>query len=165
MILYAYMKSDSILNIHDQKPVNLNVKIKLIQNGKLPVYKTKLAAGADCFARLDQPITIKIWTFIKIPLGFAVELPEGYEMQIRGRSGLAINYGISCFNAPGTVDADYRGEIGTFLINCSNKDFIVNPGDRIAQIIICPLPSVSFKVVDKLSTTDRISQHGSTGLK
>lgn len=143
----------------------MNIKIKRIENGKLPEYKTMGSAGADCYARIENQQIIKPGEVLTIPLGFAVEIPEGYEMQIRGRSGLARKNGIQIFNAPGTIDSDYRGEVGAILHNASNQDFIINPEDRIAQAIVAPIIKVNFQEVEELSETERgAGGFGSTGI-
>lgn len=144
---------------------NTRVKIKLISGGKMPVYKTKMAAGADAFARLESPVIVKPNTIAKIPLGFIVELPEGYEMQIRSRSGLSLNHGIINLNAPGTVDADYRGEVCAIIFNCLKEDFTINNEDRVSQLVINQIPSISFEITDELGQTERGSDgFGSTGI-
>lgn len=143
----------------------MNIKIKLIKDGKLPEYKTDGSAGADCFARLYQKLTIKPKTVETIPLGFAVEVPDGYEMQIRGRSGLAKNNCVEVFNSPATIDSDYRGEVCAFLFNNSDDEFIVYPNDRIAQSVIVPIIKAEWNLVDKLSETKRGENgFGSTGV-
>lgn len=131
----------------------MEIKIKKIENGKLPEYKTEGSAGADCYARIKKEIILKAGKSETIPLGFAVEIPVGYEMQIRGRSGLARKNNIDCF--PGTIDSDYRGEVCTILINKGQEDFIVNPLDRIAQAIIAPVIKAEWHLTDKLSETER----------
>lgn len=115
----------------------MEIKIKRIENGKLPEYKTEGSAGADCCARLKKEIVIEPGKSETIPLGFAVEIPVGYEMQIRGRSGLARKNNIDCF--PGTIDSDYRGEVCAILLNKGQEKFIVKPFDRIAQAVIAPV--------------------------
>lgn len=143
----------------------MQVKIKAIENGKIPEYKTDGSAGADCFARLNEQVIVKHNEIITIPLGFAVEVPRGYEMQIRGRSGIARKNGVQVFNSPGTIDSDYRGEVGAILYNASSTDFIVQPFDRIAQAIICPVVQAEWVNVEKLSETTRgIGGFGSTGI-
>lgn len=145
----------------------INIKIKRIENGKLPEYKTSGASGADCFARINEQIIIKPRERKLIPLGFAVEIPEGFEMQIRPRSGNANKYGITILNTPGTIDSDYRGEVHANIFNSDEeKSFMINPGDRIAQAVICPIYQADWNEVDKLSETDRGSNgHGSTGVR
>lgn len=141
----------------------MNVKIKIIENGKLPEYKTVGAAGADCFARIEKDEVIKPGKNITIPLGFAVEIPEGYEMQVRGRSGLARKNGIECFL--GTIDSDYRGEVAAILINKGDEDFVVHNGDRIAQAVIAPVVHACWDLSEELSKTKRgEGGFGSTGV-
>ena len=142
----------------------MNLKLKIVNNGKLPEYKTIGSSGADCFARIDSPLILKPGERKLIPLGIAVEIPEGYEIQVRPRSGLAYKEGVTIINTPGTIDSDYRGEIHANLINFSKEDFIVNPDDRIAQIILSPVIRAEFEIVDSLSETVRgEGGHGSTG--
>ncbi|WP_405291949.1 dUTP diphosphatase [Methanobrevibacter sp.] len=141
----------------------MQIKIKRIGNGKLPVYKTKGSAGADCYAHIEKQIILKAGNRIKIPLGFAVEIPEGYEMQIRGRSGIADRNGVDDFI--GTIDSDYRGEVCAILINKSIEDFIIEPGDRIAQAVVAPVIKAEWNEVEKLSDTERgAGGFGSTGV-
>ena len=151
--------------MHYIEQVRMNVNIKLLDGGKLPEYKTIGAAGADCFARINEPKTIKPNELVTIPLGFAVEIPEGYELQVRGRSGLARKNAVQVFNSPGTIDSDYRGEVGAILHNDSNVDFIVNPGDRIAQAVVAPVIRAEWNLVSELSDTERgEGGFGSTGV-
>jgi len=135
----------------------------------LPDYRTAGAAGADCRARLDEPMTLLPGRRFKFPLGFAVELPEGWELQVRPRSGLADKYGIAMVNAPGTIDGDYRGEVCANLINLGEWQWIVNPGDRIAQVVLAPVRRAdwaSVKSLADLGETERgAAGHGSTGVK
>lgn len=131
----------------------MEIKVKRIENGKLPEYKTIGSAGADCYARIKKDVIIQSGKNSTIPLGFAVEIPDGYEMQIRGRSGLASKSGIEGFT--GTIDSDYRGEVSAILFNHSDKDFIVKNGDRIAQAIIAPVIKAEWYLTDKLSETER----------
>ena len=120
----------------------------------------------DIFAALQKPIKILPNERTLVPSGLKVEIPIGFEIQIRPRSGLAINYGITVLNSPGTIDADYRGEIGIIIINHSDKEFIINPGDRIAQMIIAKVVLVQFEEVKSLTYTERgESGFGSTGIK
>lgn len=142
----------------------MNIKIKRIENGLIPEYKSKGASGADCFARLNETITIRSGERKLIPLGFAVEIPEGYEMQIRPRSGLANKNGITILNTPGTIDSDYRGEVHANVLNTSDRHFEINPEDRIAQAVICPVIKAEWDEVKELSETERGENgHGSTG--
>lgn len=143
--------------------LDMEIKIKIIENGKLPEYKTLGSAGADCYARLKKDVIIKAGKSATIPLGFAVEIPDGYEMQIRGRSGLASKSDIEGFT--GTIDSDYRGEVSAILFNHSEKDFIVKNGDRIAQAVIAPVIKAGWYLTNKLSETERGSNgFGSTGV-
>lgn len=142
----------------------INVKIKRIENGWLPTYESEGAVGADCHARIDEKIVLKAGEQVTVPLGFAVEIPEGYEMQIRARSGNARKHGIGVVNGVGTIDSDYRGEVCTILINHSENDFEINPGDRIAQAVIAPVIQAKWAEVDELSETARgEGGFGSTG--
>ncbi|MBQ0085750.1 MAG: dUTP diphosphatase [Prevotella sp.] len=143
------------------------MKIPIINRSKhsLPEYATPLSAGMDLRANIDAPILLKPLQRALIPTGLYIALPEGYEAQIRPRSGLAIKKGISILNAPGTIDADYRGEIGIILINLSNEDFIVEDGERIAQMVIARYEHVNFEKVDTLDETERGSGgFGHTGI-
>ena len=140
----------------------MDVRIKLIDGGKLPEYKTKGSAGADCYARLNEKIVIEPGDNATIPLGFAVEIPEKLEMQIRGRSGLASKKKTEGF--VGTIDSDYRGEVCAILFNLSKEPFEVNNGDRVAQAVISPVIKASWNVVKDLSDTERgAGGFGSTG--
>lgn len=143
------------------------IKIPIINKSKhsLPEYATPLSAGMDLRANIDAPTLLKPLQRALIPTGLYIALPEGYEAQIRPRSGLAIKKGISILNAPGTIDADYRGEIGIILINLSNEDFIVEDGERIAQMVIARYEHVNFEKVDTLDETERGSGgFGHTGI-
>lgn len=146
--------------------VDMNVNIKCIASSGavVPEYKTAGAAGADICALVDSPVTIPAGKYAMIPTGLFFEIPEGYEVQIRPRSGLAAKNGVTVLNTPGTIDSDYRGEIKVILINLGEKDFIINSGDRIAQMIIAPVTQTSFEIADFLSDTDRgTGGFGSTG--
>ena len=141
----------------------MEIKIKRIENGKLPEYKTEGAAGADCYARLKKPVIVKAGKPETIPLGFVVEIPEGYEMQIRPRSGLARKNGVK--TVLGTIDSDYRGEVGAIMFNDTEEDFEIKNGDRIAQAVICPVIKAEWHLTDKLSETERGENgFGSTGV-
>lgn len=133
------------------------MKVKIVNRSRhsLPAYKTILSAGMDLQANLDEPVTLKPFERKLIPTGLYVELPSGYEAQIRPRSGLAIQKGITVLNSPGTIDADYRGEICVILINLSREDFIVNNGDRICQMIIAPYTQVEWEEAEELNHTLR----------
>jgi len=133
------------------------MKIKIINRSKhaLPKYQTALSAGMDLYANLDEPVTLKPLERKLIATGLVMELPQGYEAQVRPRSGLAIKNGITVLNTPGTIDADYRGEIGVILVNLSAESFTVNDGDRIAQMVIAKHETAIWDEVDELSETDR----------
>ena len=135
----------------------LPMKINIINqsNHALPEYKTLGSAGVDISAFVEQPIVLKPLERKLIPTGLFIELPEGYEAQIRPRSGLAIKNGITCLNTPGTIDADYRGEIKVILINLGQEDFIIHNGDRIAQMVIAQHAQAMFVEVTELSSTER----------
>ena len=143
---------------------DMEIKIKRIENGKLPTYETEGSAGADCYARLEEPVIIEAGKRGTIPLGFAVEIPEGYEMQIRPRSGLAKKNGIKA--NLGTIDSDYRGEVCAIIFNEDAKeDCEIKNGDRIAQAVICPVIRAEWHLTDKLSETERGEKgFGSTGI-
>ena len=131
----------------------MQIKIKRIENGKLPEYKTNGSSGVDCFARIEKEIILNENDTVTIPLGFAVEIPDGYEMQIRPRSGLARKN--KMLAVLGTIDSDYRGEVCAILINHSRSIFIVKPNDRIAQAVVCPVIRAEWYLTDKLSETER----------
>lgn len=133
------------------------MKVKVINksNFPLPEYKTKGAAGVDLKANIEEEIVLKPLERKLIPTGLYVEIPEGYEGQVRPRSGLAIKHGVTVLNAPGTIDSDYRGEICVILINLGNEDFVINPGDRIAQFVLNKYECIDFESIDKLSDTER----------
>ncbi len=137
---------------------NPTVHIQTLPHGEgidLPFYATTHAAGADLRAAVAEDVTITPGTHALIKTGFAMALPDNYEAQIRPRSGLALKHGITVLNAPGTIDADYRGEVGVILINHGNEPFTVRRGDRIAQMIIAPFVQADFQAVDSLSETER----------
>lgn len=137
---------------------------KLDPSVKLPAYKTKGASGMDLMAFIKDPINIKSKTSSLIPTGLAVAFSEDYEVQIRPRSGLAIKNNISILNAPGTIDSDYRGEIKVIIYNHGNDDFLVNNGDRIAQMVLTPVAKIDFEETDNLPQTIRgEGGFGSTG--
>lgn len=144
------------------------VKVKVINKGNqpLPVYATPQSAGMDLRANIEAPITLKSLERVLIPTGLYIALPDGYEAQIRPRSGLAIKNGITCLNTPGTVDADYRGEVGVELVNLSHDDFTVQPGERVAQMIINKVEQAAFIEVEVLDETERgEGGFGHTGIK
>lgn len=153
------LTSEEINSIVDYMTINKkdNVKIKVVNEGSqsLPKYETINSAGMDLRANIEDGIVIRPLDRALIPTGLHIALPEGYEAQIRPRSGLALKKGITCLNTPGTIDADYRGEIGVILANISNEDFVVNPGDRIAQMIINKVEHAEFELVEELNETER----------
>lgn len=129
-----------------------------------PQYQTPGAAGADLQADLDQPLTLRPGQRVLVPTGFAIELPQGYEAQIRPRSGLAVRSGVGIPNAPGTIDADYRGEIQVALINWGQEPVTLQRGDRIAQLVVAPVARAAFDLVEALAHSERGSGgFGSTG--
>jgi dUTP pyrophosphatase len=121
----------------------------------LPTYASAQAAGADVKARLTEPFVLEAGASALIPSGIRAEIPPGYEIQVRPRSGLALKHGITLLNTPGTIDADYRGEIGIILINHSKKDFTITPGMRIAQIVVAPVVHATFILAETLTVTQR----------
>ncbi len=131
------------------------MKIKVINRSRheLPQYETPQSAGLDLRANVDSPITLKPLERKLVPTGLFIELPEGYEAQIR--SGLALKHGISLLNTPGTIDADYRGEIGVIMVNLSNEEFVVNDGDRIAQMVVSKFEQVEWEAVETLADSQR----------
>ena len=133
------------------------MKIKIVNKSKhpLPKYQTALSAGMDLYANLEESVTLKPLERKLISTGLLIELPQGFEAQIRPRSGLAIKNGITVLNSPGTIDADYRGEIGVILVNLSAEAFTINNGDRIAQMVIAKHETVVWDEVAELSETDR----------
>lgn len=142
------------------------MNINIINNSghQLPQYETAHAAGMDVRAFIETEITIKPLQRVLVPTGLYIELPIGYEAQIRPRSGLAYKHGISIVNSPGTIDADYRGEIKVLLVNLSDTDFVINNGDRIAQMVIAKHETVAWNAVEELSDTVRgAGGYGHTG--
>lgn len=144
------------------------MKIKIINNSghPLPSYETVASAGMDIRANIDSPITLKPLGRTLVKTGLFIELPIGYEAQVRPRSGLAAKKGVTVLNSPGTIDADYRGEIGVILVNLSNEEFTIENGERIAQMIISKHERATWKEVEALSETSRgEGGFGSTGVK
>ncbi len=145
-----------------------NVKITALENLReldLPTYGTTQSAGVDLAAAIDAPITLEPGAYTLVPTGIAIALPAGFEAQIRPRSGLALKNGVTVLNSPGTIDADYRGEIKVILINHGKENFIITRGMRIAQMVIAPYTQVTWHTVDNLDETNRGAQgFGSTGL-
>ena len=141
--------------------------VKIINKSKneLPKYETLLSAGMDLRANLEEPILLKPFQRLVVKTGLFISLQQGYEAQIRPRSGLALKKGITVLNSPGTIDADYRGEIGVVIINLSDSDFEINTGDRIAQMIIAKHETIEWEAVDKLDESVRGDKgFGSTGV-
>lgn len=142
------------------------MKVKVINRSHhdLPRYETPLSAGMDVRANLSEPIVLKPLARAMVPTGLFVELPEGYEMQVRPRSGLAAKYGLTVLNAPGTIDADYRGEVKVILANLSGEEFTINDGERIAQLVVAQHAQVEWEATEELSDTERgAGGFGSTG--
>ena len=142
------------------------MKVKVVNSSAfaLPEYQTPLSAGLDIRANLSESITLSPLERAMVPTGLFVELPEGYEMQIRPRSGLAAKHGITVLNSPGTIDADYRGEIKVILVNLSNTPFTIEPGERIAQMIVARYEQIEWQAVEELGATERgAGGFGSTG--
>lgn len=142
----------------------MDVKIVNKSRHRLPEYETPLSAGMDLKANTSEPIVLGPMERQLIPTGLHIQLPEGYEAQVRPRSGIALKHGITVCNTPGTVDADYTGEIGVILINLSNEKFVINPGDRIAQIVVSKYERIEWKEVRELDETERKGGFGSTGI-
>ena len=143
----------------------IEVKCVASEGAVIPCYKTEGAAGADVCALINEPVTIAPGAFAMIPTGLFFEIPQGYEIQVRPRSGLAVKNGITVLNTPGTIDSDYRGELKIILINLGKEAFVVNNGERIAQIIVSPVTVADFTITDSLSDTTRGEKgFGSTGV-
>ena len=144
------------------------IEIKVINKGhqQLPAYATEQSAGMDLRANIDNPIVLRPLKRCLVPTGLYISLPVGYEAQVRPRSGLALKKGITVLNSPGTVDSDYRGEVKVLLINLSQEDFVVEDGERIAQMVIAKHEQGEFVVVDELDETERgEGGYGHTGVK
>jgi len=142
----------------------IGVLIALSEGAQKPQYATDHAAGADLYAVLEKPLVLEPLSRALIPTGLRIALPLGYEAQIRPRSGWAYRHGITCLNAPGTIDSDYRGEIKVILINLSDKPFVIENGDRIAQLVIAPVVHANFSISPQLDDTTRGADgFGSTG--
>ena len=143
------------------------IKIKVVNKGRqqLPAYATSQSAGMDLRANIDTPITLRPMERRIIPTGLYIALPPGFEAQVRPRSGLALKHGITVLNSPGTIDADYRGEIGVLLVNLSTDDFIITEGERIAQMVIARHEQGEFELTDELDDTERgAGGYGHTGV-
>ncbi|WP_412058943.1 dUTP diphosphatase [Bartonella sp. DGB2] len=151
---------------HSSRPKLAIMRLETSQSIPLPAYESAGAAGFDLRAALkdETPLTLKIGKRVLVPTGLIFEIPSGYEIQIRPRSGLALKYGITCLNTPGTVDSDYRGEIKILLINHGEEDFVIEHGMRIAQGVLAPAPQAEIYQSAELSQTERGSNgYGSTG--
>lgn len=144
------------------------LKIKIVNKGRqpLPQYATAQSAGMDLRADIDEPVTLRPLERRLIGTGLHIALPAGYEAQVRPRSGLALKHGLTVLNTPGTIDADYRGEIGVVLINLSDREFVVNPGERIAQMVVARYEQADLEQVELLDETERgEGGYGHTGVK
>ncbi|MBO7294243.1 MAG: dUTP diphosphatase [Bacteroidaceae bacterium] len=133
----------------------MNIRIINRSHHPLPAYATALSAGMDLRANLETPITLRPLERCLVPTGLFMALPQGYEAQVRPRSGLALKKGITVLNTPGTIDADYRGEIGVILVNLSQEDFVINDGERIAQMVVARHETVTWEAVEDLDETER----------
>lgn len=133
------------------------MKVKIVNKSgfELPTYASFEAAGMDVRAALTEPVTLNAGERMLVPTGLFIQLPSGYECQVRPRSGLALKKGITVLNTPGTIDADYRGEIGIILINLSKEPFVINPGERIAQLVVKQYTRVEWEPVERLDETRR----------
>ncbi len=143
-------------------------KVKVVNTGRqpLPAYATSQSAGMDLRADIESPITLHPMERSLVPTGIRIELPQGYEAQVRPRSGLALKHGITVLNTPGTIDSDYRGELKVLLVNLSNDDFVINAGERVAQMVIAKHETVEWEEVEVLDETERgEGGYGHTGVK
>ena len=155
------------MNLHMELQIG-DVSVKVVNKSlnDLPAYSTKDSAGMDLRASLAEPIELKPLQRVLVPTGIYIELPQGYECQIRPRSGLALKHGITVLNSPGTIDADYRGEIGVILVNLSDKPFVINNGERICQMVVARYERVKWDPVDSLEDSERgDGGFGHTGVK
>ena len=144
------------------RPVQI---VKLRPEALLPVYSTSQSAGADLCACIEEDLIIEPTLYAKIPTGLSIQLPQGYEAQVRPRSGLAAKFGLTVLNSPGTIDADYRGEVAVLLINLGKERVVIHHGDRIAQLVVAPCVQASFLEASHLDATERGSGgFGSTGV-
>ncbi len=144
------------------------MKVKIVNRSGFPVpfYATELSAGMDLKAAIEEPVELDSLERAMVPTGLFIELPAGYEAQVRPRSGLAAKHGITVCNSPGTIDADYRGEIKIILVNLSKDKFVINPGERIAQMVIAKYEKIEWEEVEQLGETERgAGGFGSTGVK
>lgn len=133
------------------------MKVRIINDSRwdVPSYATEGSAGVDLKANIDDPITLAPLQRVVVPTGLRIALPKGTEAQVRPRSGLAAKHGITVLNTPGTIDADYRGEVGVILINLSDKDFVINPGERVAQMVLARYERFEWEEVEQLDSTSR----------
>jgi dUTP pyrophosphatase len=144
---------------------DVSVPILLERGAKIPEYATKGAAGADLRALIESPVILKPMDRLAVPTGLRIDLPCGFEAQVRPRSGLALTKGLTCLNTPGTIDSDYRGEIKVIVINLGSKDICIEPGDRIAQLVIAPVSRAAFEPRSSITDSDRgEGGFGSTGV-
>ncbi|MBP9987143.1 MAG: dUTP diphosphatase [Bacteroidales bacterium] len=144
------------------------MKVKIVNKSEYPSpqYATPLSAGMDLKANIKEPVTLEPLERTMVPTGLYIELPAGYEAQVRPRSGLAAKKGVTVINAPGTIDADYRGEVCVLLVNLSREPFVINPGERIAQMVVARHENVEWVEVEDLSESERgAGGFGSTGIK
>ena len=154
------------IGIMDEERIEVTVSVSREEGARLPGYATPEAAGLDIHAYVAEPVVLHPGERKLIPTGLRFAIPEGYEVQIRPRSGLALTYGVTVLNTPGTIDADYRGDIGVILINLGQEDFVVNNGDRIAQMLVAPTIHVVWNEVLVLDDTVRGERaFGHTGIK
>lgn len=149
-----YQKNEYLCAINNKTSM---VKIQVVNRGhqQLPAYATTQSAGMDLRANIDEPVTLRPLERRLIPTGLHIALPEGYEAQVRPRSGLALKHGLTVLNSPGTIDADYRGEISVVLINLSQQNFVINAGERIAQLVIARYEQAELVAVETLDETER----------
>ena len=156
----------TLFNVRNVSEKMITVKVVNRGHHQLPAYATPQSAGMDLRANLEEPVVLRPLERKLIPTGLHIALPEGYEAQVRPRSGLALKHGITVLNTPGTIDADYRGEVGVVLVNLSQEDFVVNDGERIAQMVIARHEQADLVVVSELDTTERgEGGYGHTGVK
>ena len=144
------------------------MKVKIVNRSGFdaPFYATELSAGMDLKAAIEEPVELGPLCRAMVPTGLYIELPAGYEAQVRPRSGLAAKHGVTVCNSPGTIDADYRAEIKVILVNVSNEKFVINPGERIAQMVIAKYEKIEWEEVEQLGETERgTGGFGSTGVK
>ena len=156
----------TLFNVRNVSEKMITVKVLNSGHQQLPAYATPQSAGMDLRANLDESVVLRPLERRLIPTGLHIALPEGYEAQVRPRSGLALKHGITVLNTPGTIDADYRGEVGVVLVNLSQEEFVVNDGERIAQMVIARHEQDELVVVSELDTTERgEGGYGHTGVK